>query len=109
MSKKAFRIPADQIKKLVPPMGGCIATDEITVEGKKVGYMYRQPPDSEADSGWRFFSGEESQEYVDDPANLQVYDVNTICNYDPDIIPYLQEEPGTFLGRVPGQRHFERE
>ncbi|WP_430053639.1 immunity protein Imm33 domain-containing protein, partial [Priestia aryabhattai] len=24
-----------------------------------------------------------------------VYLVNTICNYDPDIIPFLDAEPGT--------------
>ena len=30
------------------------------------GYMYRERPDLEHDSGWRFFAGLESQEYADD-------------------------------------------
>lgn len=53
--------------------------------------MYREQsdPDFDGDSGWRFFSGKESQEQIDDPAHTDVYDVNTIANYDPGIIPFL--------------------
>jgi hypothetical protein len=51
--------------------------------------MYRDFPDNEIDSGWRFMSGKESQKYMDDPSNLEIYDVNTIANYDPEIIPLL--------------------
>ena len=88
---KRFKLKADQIKPLAEGRGGCIAPDTITVDGEPVGYMYRQPPDPDRppDSGWRFFSGTEDDDYVNDPANLEVYDVNTIANYDPEIIPFL--------------------
>jgi hypothetical protein len=89
VSDKQFKIPASNIKPLVAGRGFCIATDAITVEGRKVGYMYREEPDSEQDSGWRFFSGSESQEYLEDAGNADVYDVNTIANYDAAIIPLL--------------------
>lgn len=91
MTSKVFKLRADEIKPLAPGRGSCIATDMITVHGEKVGYMYREDPDPEnaADSGWRFFSGTEDDEYANDPSNLQVYDVNTIANYDPEIIPFL--------------------
>jgi hypothetical protein len=52
---KNFKLKASEIIDLVPAMGGCMATDKLTVEGMKVGYMYREEPDSEFDSGWRFF------------------------------------------------------
>lgn len=39
---RKFKLPRDQFKRLVPSMGACYATDMITVEGKRVGYMYRQ-------------------------------------------------------------------
>ncbi len=55
-----------------------LATDHITVDGHRVGYMYREQGDFEVDSGWRFFSGLESDEYANDPENLTFYDVNTI-------------------------------
>lgn len=44
---------------------GCFATDRILVDGCKVGYMYREEPDSDSsmpDSGWRFNAGDESKE-----------------------------------------------
>lgn len=106
---KKFRIPAEKIRPLIEPMGGCIASDRITVGGSKVGYMYREASDQETDSGWRFFSGDESQQYVDSANNLAIYDVNTICNYDPAIIPYLQSAVGSSFGRVDGSDRFEPE
>jgi hypothetical protein len=96
---KTFALRAEEIVKLVSNQGYCFATDMITVNGQKVGYMYRESPDAEMDSGWRFFSGEESQEYVDNPGNLDLYDVNTIANYDPEIIPYLNEPIGSAFER----------
>ena len=80
-------------------MGGCIATDKITVDGLRVRFMYRETPEFETDSGWRFFSGTETQDYADDSNNLQVYEVNTIANYDKAIIPYLNLPIGTELER----------
>lgn len=104
---KNFKLKAEDIVDLVPPMGGCIATDKITVEGLKVGFMYREEADEALDSGWRFFSGTESQEYVDDPDNSAIYNVNTIANYDPAIIPYLNLPHGTELERIEGTDKFQ--
>jgi hypothetical protein len=70
--------------------------------------MYRQEPENSQDSGWRFFSGEETQAYVDDPGNFEIYDVNTIANYDPAITGFLDARPGSAFGRN-AQGEFERE
>ena len=42
------------------------------------------------DSGWRFLHGDESDEYIDNQENIEVLDVNTICNLRPDILAYLE-------------------
>jgi hypothetical protein len=101
---KKFRLSANDMKPLATGRGSCYASDYITVEGCKVGYMYREDPGSSTgnvtDSGWRFFSGQESQEYVDNPANLAIYDVNTIANYDPGIIKHLSAEFGKAFARA---------
>lgn len=55
MSKQFF-LPEDQIKPLATGHGPCIASDMITVEGHKVGHMYRDPPDG-GTSGWVFLVG----------------------------------------------------
>jgi len=102
-SKKAFRLKAEEIVPLAEGRGACFATDMITCEGRKVAFMYREEPDREIDSGWRFMSGYESDEYMADPDNLSVYDVNTIANYDPDIIPFLDFPVGSAFERPGGE------
>ena len=48
----------------------CFITKDIFINKKKIKFMYHEQPDNEFDSGWRFFSGDETQEYVDDSNNL---------------------------------------
>ena len=94
---KKLKLKGEDIKPLLEWDGpsGCIATDKITVEGFKIGYMYREKPNPKyPDSGWRFFQGEESDEYIKDVKNSGIYDLNTICNYDPSIIPLLKSPYG---------------
>lgn len=107
MPEKIFKIKPGEFVDLVPPMGYCFATDKITVEGMNVGYMYREKPDDPKDSGWRFLSGTEDQEYVDDPNNTMIYNVNTIANYDRAIIPYLNLPHGTVLERIENRDEFQ--
>ena len=89
---RSYHVKAEDMKNLLPDWAGadgCIATNRITVEGCKVGYCYREKPDGDWDSGWRFTAGDESDEYMDDPNNAGIYKLNTICNDDPDIIALL--------------------
>ncbi len=51
-------------------------------------------------------AGREMPEYVDDAANHAIYDVNTIANYDPDIIPLLQAPVGSVFERENGSGEF---
>ena len=106
-TNKNFKLTAEEIVKLIEPMGGCIATDKITVDGELVDYMVREEPSDEIDSGWQFFSGSEDQDYVDNPDNSVIYDVNTIANYDKAIIPYLDLPIGTQLERIRGTEKFQ--
>ena len=105
-AKKKFRLKAYEIRPLATGYGGCIATDMITVEGRNVAFMYRETPDNDVDSGWRFMTGFESQAYMDDPDNHAVYDVNTIANYDPGVIPFLNAPIGSAFERKDGIGEF---
>jgi len=86
-------------------MGGCFITDRVTVDGRKIGYMYRQQPDRPEDSGWRFFSGDETQNYIDNSLHTGVYAVNTAANYDPEIIPYLDTPAPCAFEKVAGGKY----
>ncbi len=96
---KKFKILGNEIKDLAQGYGGCFASDMITVQGHKVGFMYREDPEDARLSGWVFLSGEETQEYIDDPDYFEIYNVNTIANYDPDIIQLLDAPYGSEFER----------
>jgi len=99
--KQKFKLRPEQIKPIATGHGSCLATNMITIDGKPVNFMYREEPDNENDSGWRFFTGLEDDEYINNPKNTQIYDVNTIANYDKDIIPYLNSPIKTAYERNP--------
>ena len=83
-------------------------TDRVTVDGLKIGYMYREEVHRPDDSGWRFFAGDESQEYIDDLTHTNVYAVNTAANYDLDIIPYLHTPAPCTFEKVEGGHEYQR-
>jgi hypothetical protein len=91
--RKGFRILAPEIKPIATGLGSCIASDRITRDGMKVGYMHREATGRGIDSGWRFFAGDESEGYATDPNHFAIYDVNTIANYDPMIVTLLDSPP----------------
>ena len=100
---KAFKLKEKEIKGLTTIKGGCIASDKITVEGQKISYMYRENPTNESDSGWRFFAGNEDDTYTHDPDNFGIFDLNTLCNYDKTIIPYLESKIGSSFEKTNGE------
>lgn len=96
---KKFYIAAENLKPIATGYGAAFATDHIMVRGHKVGFMYRETPDSDVDSGWRFTSGLESEDEMNDANTLGVYDLNTIANYDPEIVPLLKSPIGSAFAR----------
>lgn len=104
-NKKKNEFIKIKVEKLIewnePNGEGCIVSDKITKEGFKVGYMYReQPSDDKPDSGWRFMAGNEDNEYMNNSNNHHIFAINTICNYDRNIIPYLKSKIGSAYIRV---------
>jgi hypothetical protein len=108
MKPKKFKLKKEEIKQLLKrSLGAGMATDKIMVDGELVDYMYRDEPFNDVDSGWRFLSGTEDQDYVDDADHWAFYDLNTIANYDTAIINYLELPVGTELERIKGTDKFE--
>lgn len=110
MSKQPFKykVRPEDLKQLIVPRGFCYASDKVTVEGLPVGYMYKETPDDEDDTGWRFYSGTETEDYVDDADHFMMFDLNYIANCDPDIIPYIKNRIGAELERIPGTNKFRK-
>lgn len=91
--KKEYRLWASEMKMYLPDWdgpNGCFVTDRISVDGCRVGWCYREDPEPGfPDSGWRFFSGDESEEYIADINHTEIVDLNSVCNLDPDVTPLL--------------------
>ena len=49
----------------------------------------RDRPDGDWDSGWRFTAGDESDYYMNDPNNVGIYSLNSVCNNDNEIVSLL--------------------
>lgn len=74
---------------------------KITEEGWKVGYMERNEPYNEQDSGWSFFAGNEDDDYTSDARNIElIYVGNVWQQLDPDIFKYIDMPVGTKLIRI---------
>lgn len=99
MISKKFKLSKDQIAPVAMGRGGCLATDRIVVDGCRVGYMYRELPSNTEDSGWRFFAGDENDDYMANLDQHGIFDVNTLVNYDPEIVPFLDANYGSRFER----------
>lgn len=97
--EKLYAVPEEEVQKLTDDQGVAFATDLVMCQDMGVGYMYREIPDFEEDSGWRFLSGEEDQDYMNVSSNSGIFDVNTVANYDPEIIPFLNAPVGSAFAR----------
>jgi hypothetical protein len=78
---------------------GCFVSKMIRVAGHPVGFIYREMPRDDRDSGWYFMAGPESAEYMADPANHAVYDLDSISDDHPEIISLLDAPIGSAFRR----------
>lgn len=79
---------------------GYVFATKMLVEGRrKVRFMYREEPEDPNDSGWRFFCGDEDQEYADNPDNIGIYDIATILELDNSVKLFLDSPFGTAFER----------
>lgn len=85
-------IDSANLKALVSEM--CFAAGEC------VRFLYREAADRKKDSGWRMFTGHETQEYNDDPKNVRVVQVGYMLDRDPSLLQPLKEG----IGAVENQR-----
>lgn len=98
--KRYFRFLKD-VKKVIESKEAGLVSDRISIDGGNINYMVRiQPVEGTTDSGWQFFHGDESKEYLENVSNTQLFQLNVICNMDSSIIPLLDSPVGTAYRRT---------
>lgn len=77
----------------------CVS-NKILDEDWKVGYMDREQPVDENDSGWMFTVGDEEEEYLSNYENITLLRIYELYQLDPDIWKYIDNPVGTKLIRI---------
>ena len=82
-----------------PVIGGLMVSKMVTEKKMKPLFMYREKRANRQDSGWRIFSGFETQEFADDPNNTGIYNPSTILQIDSTIADLLLSGVGSIFER----------
>lgn len=72
----------------------CYVTQRILRDGARVGYLYREAPDRDDDSGWRFTANDESDAYMDTASNHAYVSVGLVLSKDDAFIDLLDAPAG---------------
>lgn len=73
----------------------------VARDGTPIGWLYREAPDGDQDSGWRIFAGDESDEYNDDPANIAVLPLRDLLGQDQQLEAILRTAAPVAFERDP--------
>lgn len=65
---------------------GAIVSRQIVERTGNIKWLSREAPLSPQDSGWRVLSDRDTDEYLSDPANMNVVDFNELCDIEPACI-----------------------
>jgi hypothetical protein len=67
--------------------------------GNIIRFLYREEPDNEQDSGWRMFTGLESDEYNSDSKNISLLNIYYLLDKDPTLLKPLKGDYGSAYER----------
>ena len=85
--------------KPFPLIGALMVSKKVTEEKLPVLFMYREKPSRPEDSGWRLFSGFESDDFLANPANTGIYNPMTLIEMDQSLRQLLLRERGIVFER----------
>lgn len=87
----------------------CFVTKRVLDDGQLAGYLYREEPDEENDSGWRITANDESDEYMSDSKNLAYVSLGAVLSRDDSFRDLLDAPSGSAFIRNPRTGEFEAE
>ena len=102
LESKKYYMPMIERKKLWEMTA--IVSKKVREEGWKIGYGVREEPTREEDSGWYFCAGNESDDYVNDAHNFELWKVGSVLMYDNALNELITAPYGTAIIRVDHDR-----
>ena len=77
----------------------CFVTKRVLEDGVPVGYLYREEPDQEDDSGWRITANDETDEHMDGTDNIAYVSLGAVLSKDDSFIELLDSPAGSAFAR----------
>lgn len=77
----------------------CFVTSRVLYDGAPAGYLFREEPEHDDDSGWRIAANDESQEYMADPDNVHYVSLGAVLNRDDAFVDLLNSPIGSAFFR----------
>jgi len=81
-------------------------SNRIWKDGEPVGFLYREMPADEGDSGWRVFAGDEDPEYCASPDTFSHVTLAELQAREKDVKAIIDAEPGHAFERAQPGRGF---
>jgi hypothetical protein len=78
----------------------------VATDRQKVRWMYREEPTEPADSGWRFFSGDEAENFAEDPENFEFHPLDFVTGLDPSVAKHLERQAPVAFERESAEGEF---
>lgn len=73
-----------------------IVSRQVSEHQAAVGFLYREMPAFEQDSGWRIFSGTEGDDFIDDVTNFDTMLLSKVLQLYPEIVPLMNQAAGAW-------------
>ncbi len=100
----SFKGP-DPLRNVAPPVGDyghfVLASERVIGPDRDpVLLAYRESAANEQDSGWRFFHGDEDEEFTADPQNIALCPLSSLLEIDPSLRAIINHPAGTAWERL---------
>ncbi|OPX55630.1 hypothetical protein SAMN02745127_01397 [Oceanospirillum multiglobuliferum] len=81
----------------------CLVSKLVIDEKLPIRFMYKTVPDHLNDTGWRMYTGYETEDFLEDELlNMIPMPVETMCKADPTLTKLVEYNAGTVWERHPG-------
>lgn len=74
---------------------GCIVSNNILSGKGELKWCFRESPVNNMDSGWRFLSCKDTDEYLADANNSSVCSLGTVVQIEPAVLSIINSPVGT--------------
>ncbi|MCM1184692.1 MAG: DUF2185 domain-containing protein [Roseburia sp.] len=98
--KKKKEEPPKEMVEYIRNAGGCIVTKSLLAGETRLKWLFREASCNAVDNGWRAIGADDTEDYINNSANLSICDFNTLANIEPAVLNVYEMPVGADLAFV---------